>query len=680
MRHRRPRRGEDFLESYAEVLRQARDGIDLVIHTGDLFDSPNPHNRALFAASAPLLELASSGVPVVIVPGNHERSVLPGALFLSHPNIHVVTDPCTHSFKLGQIKIAVTSWPCVRREVNAAVPSLLKESGWQSGDADVRILAVHQSFAGATCGPAHFRFRESSDVIALHQIPEAFDCVLAGHVHRHQVLRGDGTPPVIYCGSTDRISFAEIDEPKGCVTLELHGGGITHEFVEHSVRPMAVCPMDVSGLSRDAILERTERLVMDLPHDAIAQIRLTGHTTRHTLKGVRFSKLIRSMRDDILATTVLKDVEWDGPRAQYGNRRSASILDTLGDCGQDVVRTTHAEALPRKRGVYALHGADGRLLYVGKAANVRARIRTHLRGTHSGQHFRGWTAQIRHMETLVTSTDLEARLLEAELIRRLQPPFNQRMRRWKKYCYLRQCPRTAELRPDHHYENHGFGPFRSQHVARQIASATTDLFQSHHGSGQLMLLPTSHDTPTRVVPRADRSTRQAAVIDFLLGRDDTRLCAVEQGLTDDESTPNNDPWRRKATLLRSAFDHCHLLSRAEALLNTVVVLSHSESTARAVIPQRAGLVFVTIDASDHSCRTLIERWHAAPRVPTPQRLPVALTDAMLLLARALLRDDRAARVLRITDVIRWTPDSLRQRLFDGLGPNKYVDPDRVAAT
>lgn len=67
----RPRRGDDFVDSFSRVLDHAlNENVDLVIHAGDLFDLPNPSSRTLVATGEPLLGLAASGVPVIIVPGN----------------------------------------------------------------------------------------------------------------------------------------------------------------------------------------------------------------------------------------------------------------------------------------------------------------------------------------------------------------------------------------------------------------------------------------------------------------------------------------------------------------------------------------------------------------------------------------------------------------------------------
>jgi DNA repair exonuclease SbcCD nuclease subunit len=67
-------------------------------------------------------------------------------------------------------------------------------------------------------------FRPNKDVIPGRAIPHGFAAVLAGHIHRHQVLKADLSgrsiaAPVFYPGSTQRTSAAECGEAKGYVTL-----------------------------------------------------------------------------------------------------------------------------------------------------------------------------------------------------------------------------------------------------------------------------------------------------------------------------------------------------------------------------------------------------------------------------------------------------------------------------
>lgn len=158
-----------------------------------------------------------------------------------------MTKPCTLTFRLNGHTVAVSSFPCLRREAAGRFPSALASTEWSSGKADLRILAVHATFESATCGPASYRFRGGDNVVPREAIPAEFDYVACGHVHRYQALSLPNVekPRLVYAGSPDRISFAERDEPKGFVMIEETGGRLVHRFVEHEVRPMSIHPLVV---------------------------------------------------------------------------------------------------------------------------------------------------------------------------------------------------------------------------------------------------------------------------------------------------------------------------------------------------------------------------------------------------------------------------------------------------
>ncbi len=223
----RRRRGADFFANFQRVLDEARTRrVDLVVHGGDLFFRSRVPGRIVDRVYAMLRAFAEGGIPILIVPGNHERSVLPTSLFLSHPNIHVFAEPETKLFDVAGTRIAFTGIPSVRGHVGRRFRSLLASTRWAESACDVRFLCLHQTVEGARVGPADFTFRAGEDVVSIADIPCEFDAVLAGHIHRRQVLkrpRPDGTSvPVVYPGSIERTSFAERLEPKGFYDVTIH--------------------------------------------------------------------------------------------------------------------------------------------------------------------------------------------------------------------------------------------------------------------------------------------------------------------------------------------------------------------------------------------------------------------------------------------------------------------------
>ena len=238
---------ERFFTAFGRALEPARRGeVDFVVHGGDMFFRSRVKPGLVLRSFAPLKKIADSGVPVIVVPGNHERSAIPFPLLAAHPGIHIIDHPRTVSLKVRGIDVAVAGFPCERNLIASRFAALAEQSEWRSARADIRLLAFHQSVEGATVGPADFVFGRNADVIAGHSIPNGFATVLAGHIHRHQVLTSDlaGRPfaaPVFYPGSTERTSNAERGEAKGFLTLELEpdslGRGRVAAWKFHELQP-----------------------------------------------------------------------------------------------------------------------------------------------------------------------------------------------------------------------------------------------------------------------------------------------------------------------------------------------------------------------------------------------------------------------------------------------------------
>lgn len=212
---------EKHFDAYSRALDYASD-VDLVVHGGDVFYRSQVKPGLVFRAFEPLKRIADRGVPVVVVPGNHERSTIPYPLLAMHPRIHILDRPRTFDLRLNDVRVAISGFPCERNGVRERFAELLDTC--EPAEADVNLLVVHQSVEGARVGPVDFMFRNGPDVIPRRAIPRRFAAVLAGHIHRHQVL--DAGVPVFYPGATERTSSAEAGETKGCVRLSLDQTGV----------------------------------------------------------------------------------------------------------------------------------------------------------------------------------------------------------------------------------------------------------------------------------------------------------------------------------------------------------------------------------------------------------------------------------------------------------------------
>jgi DNA repair exonuclease SbcCD nuclease subunit len=290
----RRRRGPDFFDGYRRALAPARAGeVDLVVHGGDLLYRARVPADLVERAVAPLRRVAARGVPVFLVPGNHERSRIPFPLLAQHPRLHVFHGPSTFVATVRGVRVAVSGFPFAREVRGAAFARLLAATGWRDHAADVRLLCLHQAVEGARVGVQDFVFRDGRDVVAGRDLPRGFAAVLCGHIHRAQTLTRDlaGRPlaaPVLYPGSIERTSFAERDEPKGYVRLEVvpgaDGGRLARwEFVPLPTRPMVVLDVPSRALlaRRLAALDphAVVRVVCPDPPPSAAQLRALAPPT-----------------------------------------------------------------------------------------------------------------------------------------------------------------------------------------------------------------------------------------------------------------------------------------------------------------------------------------------------------------------------------------------------------------
>jgi len=300
----RRRRGPDFFANTRAALAPALRGeVDLVVHGGDLLFRSKVPAELVRLALEPLLDVADTGIPVVLVPGNHERSALPFPLLAAHSHFHVFDQPRTIKLDIAGCRVGLAGFPCQRKGIRNSFADLVSATRWQEVGADLRLLCLHQTVEGAVVGPQNYVFRSGEDIIPGRDLPAGFAAVLSGHIHRHQVLTQDLghrklASPVFYPGSVERTSAAERDETKGYLVLDSEGdhrtGGrvVDWEFHELPARPMIDIEIDPSAGDGAAEWLRTRLQTVD--PDAVIRLRVNrppGEAMRKALKAASLRQL-----------------------------------------------------------------------------------------------------------------------------------------------------------------------------------------------------------------------------------------------------------------------------------------------------------------------------------------------------------------------------------------------------
>lgn len=124
--------------------------------------------------------------------------------------------------------------------------------------------------------------------------------------------------------------------------------------------------------------------------------------------------------------------------------------------------------LPDLPGCYMMKNAAGKIIYVGKAKNLKHRIRSYFKSSHEGKTAQ-LVSEIRDFETIITSTDKEAFLLEITLIQKYKPYYNIKLKEGTGYPYIKitnerdpQMKLVSKVKKDGAYY---FGPYPNVYAA-----------------------------------------------------------------------------------------------------------------------------------------------------------------------------------------------------------------------
>ena len=139
------------------------------------------------------------------------------------------------------------------------------------------------------------------------------------------------------------------------------------------------------------------------------------------------------------------------------------------------------DTLPTKTGCYLMKNADGKVIYVGKAVNLRARIRSYFHSHQEHPRTRQLVNHIADIEWIVVGSELEALILEMNLIKKHRPHYNVRMKDDKRYPYIKihranPYPKVTVTRNMVSDGSRYFGPYTSVWAVHQTLDVLRRIF------------------------------------------------------------------------------------------------------------------------------------------------------------------------------------------------------------
>lgn len=138
------------------------------------------------------------------------------------------------------------------------------------------------------------------------------------------------------------------------------------------------------------------------------------------------------------------------------------------------------ERLPFSPGVYLMKGAAGQILYIGKARSLRKRVRSYLKVGPELPKIRVLMAKVALIDYVETPTEVDALLLEAELVRKIQPRYNKELKDDKSFPLLKitheHFPRLHITRKKNDSRADYYGPYTDAKLLREAVTLIHTLF------------------------------------------------------------------------------------------------------------------------------------------------------------------------------------------------------------
>ncbi len=348
----------DFLAAFDQLVDYALENkVDLVLFCGDAYKTREPTQTQQREFAKRINRLASSGIPVYLLTGNHD---MPNAIgratateifdTLAVKNVYVANRPDIHILETASGKVQIVSLPWLRRsallsrddtrnlsleEINRklqeTLTNVIDNMTVKLDPSLPAILAAHVWVTGAKVGSESMMSIGQEHTLLLSNVAlPAFDYVALGHIHKRQVL--NESPPVVYAGSLERVDFGEESDEKGFYKVEISSDSANQKrkvsFEFHPVNTRRFLTVDVTlepdDINPSATLANVIAAQQDKVKDAIVRLSITLPSQ---IENQVTDTIIREALKEAHYYTVAQDVQRE-TRLRMGNRTAEEITPT----------------------------------------------------------------------------------------------------------------------------------------------------------------------------------------------------------------------------------------------------------------------------------------------------------------------------------------------------------------
>jgi len=291
-------RRKDLLEAFQRLIEVAiSEHVDLVLHSGDLFDRPNPDVIDLAEVSAVLDKLREKGIPAIAIPGNHDLPSKRGHIY-----------PQRFLEQIG--KLRVLDWNSSEPPYKITkggidyvfygiryipVPDFLRSLLQAVKPTAKSVLVLHQGYKEALPYTGSYQ-------LSLSDLPKGFSYYASGHVHERVLQRREDGSVFAIAGSPEVMDVKEIEDykrnGKGGFLVDLSSPEPLVQKFNVEVRPQEVITVDTKDL--EAKVVELRRKLAPYPSKCILHFTLTGEP----MDKRKVHEILSSLGDKVLSYRV----------------------------------------------------------------------------------------------------------------------------------------------------------------------------------------------------------------------------------------------------------------------------------------------------------------------------------------------------------------------------------------